>query len=115
MLVEENKMESIKNDAYLHMIYRARVEIRLYSAVQFRWWNPFSWNKPAKYLNMINRLSDLFHNLPILLKSDRSQEFDENIFWQQVTKYESKYIGSVKDSYRSIFNKILNGEKRNIV
>ncbi len=111
-------MEDKKKDAYLHLMYRAFVEVRLYSAMYYeikaRWWNPFRWIKIYKYVRQINRLANAFHNLPLYLKSDNA-DFDEDSFWHDLETYEKKYVPYEKESYRSIFQKVVDGEKRHIL
>lgn len=111
-------MESKKKDAYLHLMYRAFVEVRLYSAmyhqIKSSWWNPFRWTKFYRYLRQINRLADAFHNLPLYLKSD-STDFDEESFWNYLESYEKQYVTYEKESYKSIFIKVVEGEKRKII
>lgn len=111
-------MDDKKKDGYLHLMYRAFVEIRLYSAMYYQikssWWNPFRWVKFYKHLRQINRLADALHNLPLYLKSDNTI-FDEDSFWRYLEAYEKQYVTYEKDSYKSIFNKVNEGEKRNIL
>ena len=106
-------MDDKRKDAYLHLMYRAFVEIRLSSALYIEmrsnWWNPFKWNKYYKFIRKINRLSDAFHNLPLLLKSDNN-DFDEESFWRHLDSYEKNYVFHEYESYKSVFDRVLSGE-----
>ena len=62
-------MEDNKKDAYLHLMYRAFVEIRNISINAFIWYNPKTWNKNKIKLRRINRLANVMHNLPFDLKT----------------------------------------------
>ena len=111
-------MDDKKKDAYLHLMYRAFVEIRFYSATYCQKkssrWNPFRWIKLYRHFKKINGLADAFHNLPLLLKSDNTV-FDEDLFWHYIETYEKQYVTYEKESYKSIFNKVVKGKERNIL
>ena len=104
-------MEQKVIDAYLHLMYRAFVEIRAQSVSPFTLWNPSTWRKNGKLLWRINRLSNAMHNLPFDIKSNNIAEFDEEVFWRAIERYENEIPEVENGSYKGLFEKILNGEE----
>jgi len=108
-------MEDNKKDAYLHLMYRAFVEIRNISTNEFIWYNPTTWNRNKIFLRRINRLANVMHNLPFDLKTDNINEFDQNSFWKTMAIFEKEFYPDNIKSYENLFNKLENGEKRKIL
>src|SRR5689334_23853156 len=108
-------MDDNRIDAYLHLMYRAFVEIRNISNSAFIWYKPKTWNKNRVFLRRINRLADVMHNLPFDLKTNNINEFDEIFFWKTMTIFEKEFYPDNIESYENLFNKLINGEKRKIL
>jgi hypothetical protein len=108
-------MEDNKKDAYLHLMYRAFVEIRNISNSAFIWYKPKTWNKNRVSLRHINRLANVMHNLPFDLKTSNIKEFDENSFWKTMAVFEREFYPDDIRSYENLFHKLENGEQRKIL
>ena len=108
-------MDENKKDAYLHLMYRAFVEIRNISISGFIWYKPKTWNKNRVFLRRINRLANVMHNLPFDLKTNNINEFDENLFWKTMATFEKEFYPDNIRSYENLFNKLENGETRKIL
>ena len=108
-------MDDNNKDAYLHLMYRAFVEIRAISISAFIWYNPKTWNKNRMLLRRINRLANVMHNLPFDLKTDNINEFDQNSFWKTMAVFEKEFYPDNIKSYENLFNKLENGERQKIL
>lgn len=107
-------MNENEKDAYLHLMYRAFVEIRNISVFPFSWWKPCSWGKRNRYLWRINRLADAFHNLPFDLKTENISEIDKNSHWKRIKYYQDNFL-KMENQYENLYTKILNGENKKII
>ena len=107
-------MKVNEQNAYLHLIYRAFVEIRNISVFPFSWWNPCSWGRRNRFLWRINRLADAFHNLPFELKTENIAAVDEKYFWEKIKRYEREFQNS-NNVYSSLFERVLSGETRKVI
>jgi hypothetical protein len=108
-------MDDRQKDSYLHLMYRAFVEIRNISISAFVWYNPKTWGRNRLSLRRINRLANVMHNLPFDLKTSNINEFDEESFWKTMARFEEEFYADDVKSYENLFDKLEHGEKRKIV
>lgn len=93
-------MQEDRKDSFLFLLYKALVEIRWNSSIYNRL-DLFNQDDIRKYLKQINKLADIYHNLPLYLQSG-NHEFDENNFLD--------FLSKSNPGYKELFDKQVNAK-----
>lgn len=95
-------MEDIKRLAYLKILHYALIDIRSLSYKHnYSPFKPWTWPESVRKAERINKISDAFHNLPLLIEDDR---FDEESFWRELSTILPDKIEYLREEYEEILS-----------
>jgi hypothetical protein len=105
-------MDEQRKKAYRYMLYHAMIDIRpsaWMSSGVFRILNPLYWRHVCQRVRRAGVVADWLHNLALFSALD-FEGFDEEWFWGEFQKYETKYPAAHLATYKEMFEEELSGQ-----
>ena len=103
-------MDENRKRAYMFLIYKVFIDLRMFTGGRLPWWNPLLWKRYSRALWYVHSLAYAFHNVA-LYASRGMVGFDEDKFWEGIDEY-NREIPEMAGwtNYRKIFEERLAAE-----
>ena len=101
-------MDAERQEAYRHLLYTVFLHWRA-GRSETVGWNPFSWRRAAARLRVNQAIADYFHNLALFAVRNFDQ-FNEQMFWNDIERLGQRYDSELTERYRQIFNDYISGQ-----
>ncbi len=106
-------MEEQRKQAYIILLCAALLHLKYDLGIfgfGLSWTTPRYWRYQIRYMRISFARVHAFHNLAFYIAADM-HSFDENIFWEDISRFERKFPDGRRSDYRALFEHKLVGEE----